>query len=430
MHQSADICIDGLSKIEGNASIEIKIEDNKVKGVHFKIAEGKRFFTRSMEGKPIAAIPQLLSRICGTCSNAHLLCAIEACERALDITPSDQTMALRHLTMYGLNIRDHALHLYLFAMPDLFGKDAFLEFDENDPLQHQLLHDAFEIKAAGNYLSTIIAGRCVHAMNPTIGGYFKIPTQEEVDEAISKLEAIRPAALRLIKVFEDCDFRFDRKTHYMGLVSEEKFCFLEGIIINDTGERIEEKNFADHLEHVVLPYSEASAYTYHGKSYLVGALARINLEKDILHKDTIASLGKTLDRFPSTNIFDNNLAQAIEVLHSIDDALELLRSHTFKKEALIKKPNRDAVGVGVIEAPRGLLFHQIELQKDGKIKQGKVVVPTGQNQVNIEADVGKLVEDLLPKMDRDKIPAEIEKLIRAYDPCISCAVHFLKVKWS
>ena len=154
-----DLTLDRLTKLEGSASLEVRVKNNKVEHVHFKITEFKRFFTKAMEGKPIIALPQLLSRICGTCSNAHIMASIEACERALGIVPTRQTILLRVLTMYGLNIRDHALHLYLFALPDMYGKDAFLDFDENDPVEHQLLHDAFEIKAAGNFLSTLVAGR-------------------------------------------------------------------------------------------------------------------------------------------------------------------------------------------------------------------------------------------------------------------------------
>ena len=198
-----DLNIDELTKVEGAASVDIKIRGGKVEYAHFAINEYKRFFTEAIKGKSVSALPQLLSRICGTCSNAHILCSIESCERALGIKPSEQTILLRLLTMYGLNIRDHALHLYLFALPDIFGKDAFLDFDENDPIQHQLLHDAFEIKAAGNFLSILIAGRSVHAMHPTIGGFLHFPDEAGIAEAVKKMEAIRPAVLRIIKVFED-----------------------------------------------------------------------------------------------------------------------------------------------------------------------------------------------------------------------------------
>jgi len=427
MH-NLDITIENLAKVEGSASLEIKVKEGKVEYAHFKADDYKRFFTQAMQGKPIAAIPQLLARICGTCSNAHLLCAIEACERALDIQPSEQTMLLRYLTTYGLMIRDHALHLYLFVMPDVYGKDNFLDFDENNPEEHQLLHDAFDIKAAGNFLATLVAGRSVHALHPTIGGFLHFPEKEGIKEAIKKLEEVRPAVLRLIKIFEELPWRLDRKTNYMALVPE-RYGFLNGKIKSSQGEIIAEENLRSHLEHVVLPYSQASAYKHEQESYMVGALARLNLAKDLLHPRTKDSAKSALAIFPSTNIYHNNLAQAVEILHSIDDSIEILSSHEFVAEPIISKPPREAVGIGVVEAPRGTLYHKVELGSDGIVKRGEVIVPTGQNQINMEEDIVRLVEDLLPAKSKEEIQFEIEKLIRAYDPCISCAAHFLKVKW-
>lgn len=452
--------MENLTKVEGSASLEIKVTDGKVEYVHFKTTEYKRFFTQAMKGKPIAAIPQLLARICGTCSNAHILCAIEACEHALGIQPSEQTMLLRYLTSYGLMIRDHALHLYLFVMPDIYGKDNFLDFDENKPEEHQLLHDAFDIKAAGNFLSTLIAGRSVHALYPTIGGFLHFPEKDGVKEAIKKLEEIRPAVLRLIKIFEELPWKFDRKTNYMALVSE-RFGFLNGQIKSSNGEVITEGNFRSHLEHTVLPYSQASAYKHEQESYMVGALPRVNIAKDLLHPRTKESAKTALAIFPSTNVYHNSLAQAIEILHSVDDAIEILSGREFVPEPVITagarphtnsaterthqnnpKPQGDLadntdnkkstdirIGVGVIEAPRGTLYHKVELGSNGIVKGGEVIVPTGQNQINIEEDIGRLVEELLPIKSKEEIVFEIEKLIRAYDPCLSCAAHFLKVKW-
>ena len=174
-----DLSLEHITKIEGNATLNIKVVDGKVLDVKFAITEYKRFFTEAMKGKDINAIPAHLARICGTCSNAHIMCSIEACENALGIKPSLQTMLLRALVMHGLMIRDHALHLYLFSMPDIFGKDAFLDFDENDPVQHQLLHDGFETKSAGNFLATLIAGRSVHATYPVIGGFYIFQTRQK-----------------------------------------------------------------------------------------------------------------------------------------------------------------------------------------------------------------------------------------------------------
>jgi coenzyme F420-reducing hydrogenase alpha subunit len=431
MHR-IDLRLDHITKVEGDASMDVVVEDGKVTNVKFAIIEYKRFFTEAMKGKNIAAIPAHLSRICGTCSNAHVMASIAACEDALGIEVTPQTKLLRKLTMHGLVARDHALHLYLFVMPDIYGKDAFLDFDENDPIQHQLLHDGFNVKAAGNHLSQIVAGRSVHATFPVIGGFLKVPSPEEAAASVKELKVARPAVLRLIDIFIKAPFHLDRKTKYMALVPDDTFGFIGGKIITDKGEAYEQKDFRSHLEHVALPYSQASAYTYKGESYMVGALARINLAKDKLHPETKKSATEALKLFPSTDIYHNNLAQAIEILHSIDESIDILSNNTFKQEPIVKMPMRAATGMGVIEAPRGTLYHKIVIDDKGIVLDGEVIVPTGQNQVNIERDVGVIVEDMLgkePDCDKGKINMEIEKLIRAYDPCMSCGAHFLKVKW-
>ncbi|MEK9177503.1 MAG: nickel-dependent hydrogenase large subunit [Patescibacteria group bacterium] len=429
MHR-IDLRLDHITKVEGDASMDVVVEDGKVTNVKFAIIEYKRFFTEAMKGKNIAAIPAHLSRICGTCSNAHVMASIAACENALGIEVTPQTKLLRKLTMHGLVSRDHALHLYLFVMPDLYGKDAFLDFDENDPEQHQLLHDGFHIKSAGNHLSQLVAGRSVHATFPVIGGFLQFPSPEGVVGIIQEMKDARPAVLRLIEIFRKAPFHLDRKTKYMALVPDDTFGYLGGKIITDKGESYEQKDFRSHLEHVVLPYSQASAYTYKGESYMVGALARINLAKDKLHSKTKESAAEALRLFPSTDIYHNNLAQAIEILHSIDESIDILSNNVFKPEPLVKAPMRAAVGMGVIEAPRGTLYHKIIINDEGIVEDGEVIVPTGQNQVNIERDVGFIVEKLInDNTPKEKVNHEIEKLIRAYDPCMSCGAHFLKVKW-
>ncbi|PIS41259.1 MAG: hypothetical protein COT25_04055 [Candidatus Kerfeldbacteria bacterium CG08_land_8_20_14_0_20_42_7] len=430
MHQVDLSLTKEITKVEGSATLDVIVKKGKVEKCTFGITEFKRFYTQAMRGKPYKTLPSLLARICGTCSNAHLLCSIEACEHALGITPSPQSMVMKKLTMNGLNIRDHALHLYLFALPDMYGKDSFLEFDEKDEEQHQILHDAFEIKAAGNYLSIIIAGRSVHAMYPGIGGFMKVPTPEEVTEAIKKLEHARPAVLRTIELFRKSINTFDRQTHFMALVANP-FSYLDGHIISDDGDYINEKDYRDHLEHVVIPYSQASGYTFKGRSFMVGSLARINLSKDTLHDNTKKDATLALSLFPSTNIYHNNLAQAIEILHSFDQSIDLLPSQKFVKEELAKPTKAEGIGIGVVEAPRGTLYHKVTIDRAGKVVEGDIIVPTGQNQINIEVDLKRLIEKMLPENpSEDVLQLELEKLIRAYDPCMSCASHFLTVRIS
>ena len=432
MHQF-DINVENLSKIEGHLDLTVHVEDNKVKDVFFKIIENKRFFQEAIHGKPYATIPQQMSRICGTCSIAHLLCSIEAIEKALQIQLTPQSILLRKLITYGLMIRDHALHLYVFSMPDVVGKDSILEFDENDELEHQLLHDMFEVKKAGNKLSTVVGGRAVHAPFPAVGGFLKIPAKEDLEDVIVHLKKIRDKIFLLMKVFDECEFSFERETKFVGLKTKD-FSFLEGdVICSDGGFCVKEEYFKYQLEEVVIPYSTAKGYVLEGQSYMTGSLARLNMNKEALHPNTQKDAKKFIDRFPSIDIYKNNLAQAIEILHSVDHALEILENNEFVDEKPVKGilPETERDGIGVIEAPRGTLYHRVKVNSEGIVTDSDVVVPTEQNQINVEIDIKTLVQNHLDKGtdDKDFIRMEIEKLIRAYDPCMSCATHFLKINW-
>jgi len=427
-----DINLSEISKIEGAASLMIRAENNKIKELKFSISEWKRFYTQAIRNKPAIAVPQLVARICGTCSNAHLLASIEAVEKGFHINPSPQTILLRKLLYYGLIIRDHALHLYIFALPDIFSKNSILDFDENDPIQHQLLDDVFAVKEVGNQLSIIVGGRSVHAPNPTIGGFIKLPEIDKIKNLKSSLLNIRPKILHLIKIFAEIPFTFAlRSPITFSALQSKDFSFLEGVVKTSTGKSIKEHNFGEHLDAVIIPYSQARGFLFDNTYLMVGALARMNIGKETLNKKTIASTTSYLDFFPSQNIFYNNLAQAIEILHAIDSSCDIIdQLDIVEKEPPMRIQPLETEGVGVIEAPRGTLYYKLQFKTDGSIKRGEIIVPTGQNQIIMERAIYQLVEQLLGEAaSKEKIINEIEKLIRAFDPCMSCAAHFLQVDW-
>lgn len=429
MHQNSfDLTVEEISKIEGNAGMDVKVKDGKVENLQLKLADYKRFYTQAIREKSVIGVPQLVARICGTCSNAHLLCSIKAVEKGLGISVSIQTKRMRRMVNNGLIIRDHGLHLYVFSLPDVLGKDSILELDENDPKEHELLHDTFTVKAAGNQLSIAFGGRSVHAPHPMVGGFTHFPTKEEIEKSVKMLQEARPAAMRLIKIFYDCPFEFIDDTNFVALKGEG-YNYLEGKIKTSEGELIEEEGIREYLDHIVVPYSQASGYKLKGKPFMVGALARMNLGKELLHSKTKQDAAEALEAFSSKNVFHNNLAQAIEILHAIDESLELLETHNkFNQEPLATSDQQDGVGIGVIEAPRGLLFHKYEI-KDKKIEKADIIVPTGQNQISMEKNLVGVIEGNLDK-EKDQISFEVEKFIRAYDPCISCSTHFLKINWN
>jgi len=465
-----DIEINKLSKIEGHADLDIRIRNGKVEDVTLKVMENMRFFNQAVQGKPYVSVPQLVSRICGTCSIAHLTACIEAVEKTLEIKPSEQTLLLRKLTMYSLMIRDHALHLYFFALPDLFGLDSVLDIADNKSAQggpasggKEIIHEALHIKEAGNNLSNLVAGRAVHAPFEQVGGFSNEVDKSKIPVVVEELRKVRGSVLKLIDIFYRCPWELKRKTNFVAIVTSD-FSFLEGQIKSASGAVIEEKDYWDHLHNIVLPYSQASGFEFEGKEYMVGALARMNLNKENLHPNTKKDAAEYLTAFPSENVYHNNLAQAIEILHSIDHSIELLETHEFKKEDPVKPQKESGEGVGVIEAPRGTLYYWMAIDK-GKVRYLNLVIPTAQNLVNMRSDIRKVVSDICAsditsqncrdakfcastkkniafQQCRDalqcasteeeskiseKIRHEAEKIIRAYDPCMSCASHFLHV---
>jgi sulfhydrogenase subunit alpha len=428
---SRNITIDTITKIEGNASLQVIIEDEAVTDLQFIVADYRRFFTTAVRGKRVVAVPSFLSRICGTCSVAHLFASLMAIESAQGIAVTEQTKTLRRLAYDGLMIRDHALHLYFFVLPDILRVDSILDIpDDPDDFGHTLLHDSFEIKRLGTDITNAIVGAAVHAPWPTLGGFLKGPDQTKFPDLIARLEAIRPRVLRGIDTFLEWDASLVRNTDYLGLRNERRFDFLEGDVVNSNGRRIARSEFNTYLQYVQITHSHAEGYRFSDtqEDYLVGALARVNLNQDLLHPRTKDEIASAHSAFPSNNVYHNNLAQAIEILQCVDDAIDILRTLQLADEEPVRKPAQSGTGVGLIEAPRGLLYHMAKVNEEGVIEDYNVVVPTAQNQINIENDLKDYFNENLDK-DEETLRANAESIVRAYDPCMSCATNFLKIDW-
>jgi len=431
MH-SGTITIDKITKIEGSAGLKVEVENGALKDLKFLIQDYRRFYTTAVVGKPAITVPSFLSRICGTCSVAHLFTSLEAVEKSQGIQISDQTKTLRRLGYDALMIRDHALHLYFFVLPDLLGIDSILEItDDPNDFGNQLLHDSFLIKQTGTDLSNAIIGAAIHAPLPTVGGFLKLPDPAKFPELINQLEKIREPVLRGIKAFFDWKVELIRNSDYLALRGQNGWSFIEGEIVNTGGKRVPEEKFHDFLKSVVIPYSQAEGYIFSdtNEDYLVGSLARVNLNRDQLHPRTKQDAAPYLGFFPSNNVYDNNLAQAIEILHCIDDAIDTLKSLKIQDEKPVPFTPKAGLGVGVIEAPRGILYHMCETDEQAMVKSYDVIVPTSQNQINIENDLKKYFTENIATKEQNELRLDSEKIIRAYDPCMSCATNFLKFDW-
>ncbi|HII14839.1 MAG TPA: hypothetical protein HA362_00840 [Nanoarchaeota archaeon] len=427
MHKSFDISLKNISKIEGHTHLDIAVRKGEAISAKLKISENKRFYTNAIKGMPYNGVPLRVARICGTCSPAHLSCSCEAVERAMGIELSEQSKLLREILVMANNIRDHAMHLYFFCLPDIMGKDSVLDFPKK---QDYLIHNALHVKEVGNTLCNVIGGRSVHPTFASVGGFTEIPSKEGIKKAISELKEARQFALDFAGTFHEKDLSFKRESNFVALAGK-KFSYIDGVIMASSGTAILEEDFRKHLERVVIPYSTSTAFEFDFKDFMVGALARVNMNKPGLNEKTRKDCAEYLKAFPSNDIFHNNLAQAIEIVHCIDRSIEELTSHDFKAEKPVEaKIGKEGIGVGVVEAPRGTLYHMVAVDKNGIVNKSEIIIPTAQNLIHMEKTMVGFVNELLRQgMGKQKISMMAERLIRAYDPCMSCATHFLKIDW-
>lgn len=425
-HDHFSFSLNQISKIEGHASLTVEVKNDQVTRCEFAITDFKRFYTKAVEKKPAAAAPGLLSRICGTCSNAHIMASLKAVESALGIDISPASRLRRDLVNAGMCIRDHALHLIVFVLPDVYQVDSILDFDETNPDQRAMLENLFKLKAAGNHLSIFAGGRSVHAPDLVVGGFSKAADLSQIPVLITELTNVRPIALQLVELFQSLPWHFKRNHDFLALRGETHYDYLHSHTLKtQDGRLIPDHHYRQHLQHLSLPYSMASGYQFEGRDFMVGALPRLNLNADLLHPHTKTSLEASLKLFPSSNIYLNNLAQAIEIVDSLDYALDILQSQSLDWQPPIPATHPSGDGLGITEAPRGVLYHSAHIV-DQVIDRYEVIVPTGQNQVNLQNDLQVFIQTHLQDYSQPTLQHECEKLIRAYDPCMSCASHFLK----
>ncbi len=426
MHKTGCFSIKEITKVEGHANLNVELEDGVVKKCELEIYEGQRFFEEMVIGRHFSQIPLIVSRICGLCNVSHLNTAMEAVEKAFSVPVSGQTTILREIATNGEFIKSHALHLFFLALPDYLGRESVLDFNKEE---HKYVHQGLDLKKAGTDIVRLLGGRIYQTISIRPGGFTLIPDRKKIDKLLPLLEKHRKTAVDAVKLFASFESQlpFERKTDYLGLVRED-YSLVDGKLKFLSGKEIEEEDLLKHVEEFVAPYSNARQTRFEKKAFRVGSLARVNLNRDALEpaaKDLIKELGL---RFPNDKIVHNNTCQAIENLHLFDRTIRLLTGLKTEKEPVKKIIPKEATGIGVTEAPRGTLYHHYNFDEKGFVKKANIIVPTNQNNNTIEQDLKEFIPTLLD-LPQEKANREIEKLSRAYDPCISCATNFLKVKW-
>lgn len=424
------IHVDHIARIEGHGNVHVVIEDGVVKAVEMNVVEPARLFESMVQGRSYSEVSYIASRICGICSSSHVVTDLKAIERIFEVQVSDRTRALRELLVYGSYLQNHATHLFVFAAPDFVGHKSVFPLAEEAP---ELFEQALALKALGNELCTKVGGRSVHPITAVVGGFTHEIEVAEYLNLAEKMDHARAFAEMTLDLFHGFkvpaietagDMLAMVQPDYYPVECSDTARFLDAGIefdANDVHEHIEEYGVA-HSSALLARVRES------GAPYMTCSLARINASWEHLGQVAKVAAAKAGLRPPERNPFMNNVAQAVELVDALDRCANICRhlaagdiGGTSEPVAFEVKAGR---AVGFTEAPRGALFHELELDADGKVLHASILTPTAQNVANLEADMRLLAENMVAEgAEEDVIRLEIEKLVRAYDPCLSCSVH-------
>lgn len=419
---SKTIELNHITKIEGHAKLHLVVEQGKIEKIEMGAFEGARYFEGLILDRKYYEVPIITSRICGICSCIHVTASLQAIEDAFGVKVSEQTHKLRELMCIGERIRSHASHLYLFALPDYLGFESSLAMA---PKHGEEVKRALELIKLGNNLVIAIGGRDMHPVAGVVGGFTALPDKKELDKLLQELKDKKQDAVLTAELFASLKYpEFERETQYFALY-DNGYSTISGDV-RSFDHKIDPKTYKEHIDEKMVEYSTAKFSTVNGKSFLVGALARFNIHHETLSENTKKLIEKFGLKFPIHNPFYNNVCQALELVHHFDEAIELLENLELKPEEPIKMEPKAGVGVSAVEAPRGILFHDYEFDADGKIIRANIITPTAQSLNNLEQDLWEYLPKILEQGD-EEVKMEIEKLIRAYDPCFSCSAHFLEL---
>jgi len=412
-----------LARVEGEGALDLRIEDGDIRQLRLRIFEPPRYFEKFIEGRHYTEIPDMVARICGICPVAYQVTAAQAFEKLFNVELSPWARAMRRVFYCGEWIQSHSLHIHLLAAPDFFGCDNAIELAHIAPDE---VRRGLRIQALGNELMDLFGARSVHPVGVRVGGFHGAPSLARINAIRLSLRAALPEAEALIRWAAAIPMPADDQTFVsVGMRHPDLYAIETGDITASDGLLIGAENYDDHFAEQHEPHSTALFSTYHGEPYLVGPLARLNLNQDRLPERIRGLLAETGFTLPSRNIFHSLLARAVEILLALQEALRLLDAYEVPDSPWVPVTPRAGIATGCTEAPRGLLWHRYEMDGDGRVVNARIVPPTSQNQGRIEEDLRlSLLNFGLDHPDED-LRLHCEKVIRNYDPCISCATHFL-----
>jgi coenzyme F420-reducing hydrogenase alpha subunit len=411
-----------LTRVEGEGALRVTLNDGALESVELNIYEPPRFFEAFLRGRAYTEPPDLTARVCGICPVAYQVSACNAIEQACGVQVDDDLAALRRLLYCGEWINSHALHIYLLHAPDFLGYSDILGMARDHAAA---VERGLALKKAGNQLMEFVGGRAIHPINVRLGGFYSVPARPEFAPIAEQLRRALDDALATVEWVSGFEFPdLELEHEFLSLTTPGRYPIEDGSIARSAGPSFPVAEFTSHVTESQVPHSTALHATLDGGRHLTGPLARFSLNSSALlpiAAQAAATAGLTSE---CRNPFHSIIVRAVEVVYAIEEALRIIDDYQRPPRPFVEVPARAGVGHGVSEAPRGLLYHQYRIDTDGLVSAATIIPPTSQNQAAIEADLARVVSANLT-LDDAALTALCERLIRSYDPCISCSAHFL-----
>ena len=416
-----------LARVEGEGALDLTIRDGRIDELRLRIFEPPRLFEQFLVGRHHTEVPDLVARICGICPVAYQMSGLSALERLFApdpaTWPAPWVRRMRRLFYCGEWIQSHALHIHLLAAPDFLGFDSApaMAAHYGDELRRGLA-----LQAVGNRIIELIGARSVHPVGARLGGFWRAPSMGDAAELAAAAKRALPAAADLVRWTASLPLpRHPQRFNCVSLRHPTEYPMLAERIVAESGLDISVDQFEGHFSEHQVPHSTALHALLDGRPYLVGPLARMNLNHDRLHSRVTALLNEIGFALPSHDMAHSIVARAVEILQALIEAADILTDYEPQLPAYTDLTPRAGIARGASEAPRGLLWHRYDLDDAGMIAHARIVPPTSQNQARIEADLAATLAAIGLDQDDTTLRKAGEQVIRNYDPCISCATHFL-----
>ena len=443
------INIDPVTRIEGHARILLECNDAGSVEEAFFIVNELRGFERILVGMEAHTMPQITARICGVCPTAHHLTSAKALDDAAGVTPPPAGKLLRELMYMGHMIHSHALSLYVLAGPDLvFGLNGdaatqnIVGMVDKDP---ELTKKALRMRSLGQKINEVVGGRGIHPVTAVAGGIASrlsdgqfTRLQELTVEAIALVKELAPVTKELLlKLLDDNPVLLDKlnvPSWYLGTVKDGKLNVYDGILraMDENGEiraEFEAKDYIDYLNERTVPksYAKEVFLNVDGAEHLyrVSTLARMNVVDGMETPLAQKEFEEFRSRFgrPCHNAILQMYCKLVELVYSCEKAGEIINNSELRGESRVPAKFTGKRGIGHVEAPRGVLIHDYQIDEGGIVRGANMIVATQQNTAAINKSLKEGAVNLLDGDDDEKMLNGLEFIVRCYDPCLACSTH-------